>query len=399
MNAPHTQGATRLVGLLVIAIMAINALSISVVLPVLPSIRIALGADVATTQLVLSSYLMSLAAGQIVVGVLADRFGRRPVLMVGMLLFVGGAILAAVSGDIVTIVASRFVQGFGSSAGIVIGRAIVRDLFDRERSASIYGYMTMGLAVAPMLAPAVGGLLDDNVGWRSVFLTMAICGVVAGTAAWRYLPETLSPETAAKRNSLVADMGMLLGVPAFWAYSLMLAFIAGVYFSFLGGAPFVATELLGLSATALGAFLAFISIGYLIGNYLSGILSARLGTAFMIAAGNTVLCVAVAVMVVIYASGGLNAWTFFAPVAFVGLGNGMAMPSALAGAVSVRPELAGTASGIAGTLQFGIGALASAMAGAAIAAAPSALVLTFIMTVLAVIATACGIWSRFAREA
>jgi len=398
VKATDTQRPGLGVGLIVVAIMAINALSISVVLPILPSIQVAIGADVATTQLVLSSYLLSLAAGQVIVGVLADRFGRRPVLMAGIGLFVAGATLAAVADSIVPIIAARFVQGFGGSAGIVIGRAIVRDLFDRERSASIYGYMTMGLAVAPMLAPAVGGVLDDTIGWRSVFLAMATVGVVAGTAAWRFLPETLSPETAAMRRSLVADMAMLLGVPAFWAYSLMLAFIAGVYFSFLGGAPFIATELIGLSATALGAFLAFVSVGYLLGNYLSGICSARLGTAFMVAAGNTVLCVAVAAMVAIYALGWLNAWTFFVPVALVGLGNGMAMPSALAGAVSVRPELAGTASGIAGTLQFGIGAMASAMAGAAIAAAPSALVLALIMTVLAVIATACGIWSRFAPE-
>ncbi len=394
----RTPGTANLaiIGVL-IAITATNAIAVSLIVPSLPSIRSEFATDLAAVQLILSGYLVATAISQLVIGPLTDRFGRRPVLLTGLLVFAVSGAVAAVAGAMEALVLARLVQGASSSVGVVVGRAVIRDLYDRDAAASVLGYVTMGLAVVPMIGPFIGGTIDDAFGWRAVFLFIAAMAVIVLAGSWIILPETRTTVVVHTARSLLAEMGALLRIPAFWAYAATMSLLSGTYFSFLAGAPFVATELIGLTATELGAFLLFVAAGYFVGNYLAGRFSQRLGVHLMLNLGNTIVCASIGLMIALFAAGWLNAWTLFLPMTFLGLGNGISLPGAIAGSISLRPDLAGTASGLGGAMQFGTGAASAVIAGAALAAWPSALAVTAVMAGFAVVGTATGVWSRWAR--
>lgn len=386
----------KLIAILV-AIAALNPIGSSVVLPSLPSIRVDLATDVATTQFVLSGYLFATAIGQLLVGPVSDRFGRLPVLFVGLGIFCLAGIACALVSTMGALIVARVIQGIGGCAGVVISRAVLRDLFERDRAASALGYVTMGMAVAPMIAPILGGVVDQMLGWRAVFVLMVAAALLILGLTWLVLPETKSVDEERQIRSPLANIATLLAVPAFWAYALTTAFTSGVWFSFLAGAPFIAAELLGLDAVEVGISLGVTTIGYFIGNFLSGRFSQRFGVPLMIAAGNTIQLVTISVMVTLFAAGWLNVWTFFGPVAVISIGNGIALPNAIAGSLSVRPDLAGTASGTSGSIQFGMGAIGMAITGAALAVSPTAFTLVSVMAVFALLGTVASVWSRYAR--
>ncbi|MHA1554008.1 MAG: multidrug effflux MFS transporter [Alphaproteobacteria bacterium] len=395
-TSPHPRTTTKpvLIGVLM-GISGLNALAISILIPSLPSIRTGLSADVASTQLVLSGFLFALAAGQLVVGPLADLVGRRPVVFGGLAVFAAASFVAAVSTSITVLVMARILQGLGGAAGVVVSRAVIRDLFDQDRAASVLGYVTMGLAVGPMVAPFLGGTIDDALGWRAIFVLLASAGILIGLLAWRVLPETATMPNERPRGRLTKDIAALLGQPAFWAYAMTGALISATYFSFIGGIPFVANELVGLSSTQIGGALLFVSVGYFTGNFISGRFTERLGTHFMIQGGNAIVVAAITFMLACFVAGYVNIWTMFVPVAWLGLGNGMSLPSVIAGSMSVRPDLAGTASGLAGSLQFGTGALSAVLVGAALSIAPSAITVAAVMGSFALASTLTGLWSRY----
>lgn len=386
----------KLIAVLV-AVAALNPIGSSVVLPSLPSIRVDLATDVATTQFVLSGYLFATAVGQLLVGSVSDRFGRLPVLFIGLGIFCLAGIACALVSTVGALIVARVIQGIGGCAGVVISRAVLRDLFERDRAASALGYVTMGMAVAPMIAPILGGVVDQMLGWRAVFVLMVAAALLILGLTWFVLPETRPVDEERQIRSPLANIATLLSVPAFWAYALTTAFTSGVWFSFLAGAPFIAAELLGFDSIEVGISLAVTTIGYFIGNFLSGRFSQRFGVPLMIAIGNTIQLVTISVMVMLTVAGWLNVWTFFSPVAIISIGNGIALPNAIAGSLSVRPDLAGTASGTSGSIQFGMGAVAMVITGSALAVSPTAFTLVAVMAVFAVLGTIASLWSRHAR--
>jgi len=387
----------KLIAVLV-AVAALNPIGSSVVLPSLPSIRVDLATDVATTQFVLSGYLFATAVGQLLVGSVSDRFGRLPVLFIGLGIFCLAGIACALVSTMGALIVARVIQGIGGCAGVVISRAVLRDLFERDRAASALGYVTMGMAVAPMIAPILGGVVDQMLGWRAVFVLMVAAALLILGLTWFVLPETRPIDEERQIRSPLANIATLLSVPAFWAYALTTAFTSGVWFSFLAGAPFIAAELLGFDSIEVGISLAVTTIGYFIGNFLSGRFSQRFGVPLMIAIGNTIQLVTISVMVMLTVAGWLNVWTFFSPVAIISIGNGIALPNAIAGSLSVRPDLAGTASGTSGSIQFGMGAVAMVITGSALAVSPTAFTLVAVMAVFAVLGTIASLWSRHARS-
>jgi DHA1 family bicyclomycin/chloramphenicol resistance-like MFS transporter len=295
--------------------------------------------------------------------------------------------------------AGRVLQGAGGCAGIVLGRAIIRDGYDRERAAAMMGYVAMGFAVAPLIGPAIGGFVDDHFGWRASFGLLCALGGLATIAAFIYLPETnraAAPEQ--KRAGLLESFAVLIKVPAFLAYASASALATAVFFAFLGGTPFVASSILKLSGTEYGAYFGLAAFGYLIGNFLTARFTARFGIARVIIIGGFVGFAAAVLMAVAFAFGHITTFTLFAPIFIVGISNGLILPNAIAGGVSVRPDLAGAAAGLSGSLQIGVGAIATVVIGWAVAATESAFLLSVLMAVFAALGLAACLWTRTARQ-
>lgn len=239
--------------LILVAVSAIGPLALNLFVPSMPGLQAAFGIPYATAQLTLTLYLIGLAAAQLIYGPLSDRFGRRPTLIAGLWLFVAGSLAAAVAPSIELLIAARMAQALGGAAGIVLARAIVRDLYGREKAASMIGYITMAWVLAPMIAPVVGGLLDQAFDWRAGFWLLAAAGVAVVLSCHVYLHETHHDRSLGGGwRGLLEGYRWLLRRPRFNAYALTTGFTSSVFFSFLAGAPYVMVEVLGRSPVEYG---------------------------------------------------------------------------------------------------------------------------------------------------
>lgn len=340
---------------------AAGPLAMNVFLPSLPAIARHYQADYSVVQLMVAVYLASTAVLQLGIGPLSDRFGRRRVMLASFAIFIAGTFASLYAPTIEALLACRVLQAF-SAAGMVLSRAIVRDTVGMDEAASRMGYITMGMALAPMVGPVIGGFLDQYYGWQSTFVLTLGYAVVATAVIWNDLNETnLSPT-----SSFVAQFRAypeLLRSRRFWAFTLTAGFTSGAFFAFLGGGPYVATEMLGLGPMDYGLYFMLVSIGYMVGNFMSGRYARRLGVNRMMLSGNIVSTAGTISSIVMFASGFNHPIALFGPVALLGVGNGLTLPSANAGLVSVRPHLAGSASGLGGSLQIGSGAALAVIAG------------------------------------
>ena len=395
-RATHRRSHVPLI-LVLVAVSAINPIAVNMFVPAMPAMMHGLGTNQATIQLVLSGYLFATAIAQLLLGPLSDKVGRRPVLLGGLLVFVISSAVCAAAASIGLLVAARIIQGAGGCVGIVIGRAIIRDRFERDEAASMIGYVTMGFAIAPMVGPIIGGLLNDNVGWQSIFLLLAGLGLSVGLVAFLLLPETHEPAKRREaRPGLWRSFSTLSRIPAFWAYALTCAFGTSVFFAFLGGTPLVASELLGMSGTEYGLYFILVPGGFIVGNYLTGRYSQRIGIRPMLIGGSALALIAVIGMAAAFLAGWYHPLSLFVPMYAIGFANGLTLSNAIAGAVSVRPEIAGAASGITGSLQIGSGAIATVIIGAVLAATQSVFPLTIGMALFAAAGLGAAIWTRSA---
>ncbi|MGC9420791.1 MAG: multidrug effflux MFS transporter, partial [Rhodovulum sp.] len=340
----------------------ISALSMNIFLPSLPNMTAHFDTEYRLMQLSVALYLAVNAVLQLAIGPISDRYGRRPVLLVSIALFMVatlGCIFAPSAG---VFLAFRMAQAV-IVTGMVLSRAVVRDMVPDAQAASMIGYVTMGMALVPMIGPAVGGVLDQVFGWQASFAMLFLCGALVLALTWADLGET-----AARREvSLVGqfrEYPELFRSRRFWGYALSASFASGAFFAYLGGAPFVGSEVLGLPPAALGLYFGLVALGYMGGNYLSGRFSVRVGINGMILRGTLVACLGPALSMLLFGLGLAHPLAFFGAMVLVGLGNGMTLPNATAGMLSVRPHLAGTASGLGGAIMIGGGAGLSALAGA-----------------------------------
>lgn len=344
-----------------VALASIAALSMNAFLPSLPAMADWYAVDYRVMQLSVSLYLGVSAGLQLIIGPLSDRIGRRKVALWGLGLFVVATLGTLVAPTAETFLALRMAQAVIAS-GMVLSRAIVRDMVDESRAASMLGYITMFMAVVPMLGPIAGGWLDETFGWQANFAMLAVAGVAVWALVWADLGETAQTRPTSLAAQ-VRDYPELLTSPRFWGYVVASSLASGVFFAYLGGAPFVASELYGLPPTTLGLYFAATALGYALGNFLSGRFSMRFGVNPLILAGCLLTLGGLVVLAGLMALGLATAEVFFGMFFFVGLGNGMVLPGAMAGSMSVRPHLAGTASGLGSTIMIGGGAILSALAG------------------------------------
>jgi DHA1 family bicyclomycin/chloramphenicol resistance-like MFS transporter len=347
---------------LLAGITALAPLSLQIFLPALPAIQASFAVTTGVVQLALSLSILANAIANLAYGPLSDHFGRRPVLLVGLTAFITGSLGCALAPSIELLIVARIVQSVGGAAGMVLARAIVRDLYDRERSASIIAYLTMAMVVAPMLAPTIGAVLLDVASWRAIFFVVTGVGVVLIWPVVAMLDETRPPE-ARRAGSPLAGAGALLRSGAFLSYALQSTFGIAIFFSFIAGAPYFMMDVLGRSATEYGLWFILVSAAFMVGNLVAGRFSARIGLDRMVLTGSLLGVAGAGLAFALLLAGFWVPLALFGPIMAVGLGNGFAVPNAQAGAVSVQPLLAGTASGIAGFSQMFIAALVSQAVG------------------------------------
>jgi DHA1 family bicyclomycin/chloramphenicol resistance-like MFS transporter len=339
-----------------------SALVMNIFIPSLPAMSAYFGTDYSVMQLSVAGYLAMNAVLQLFIGPIADKLGRRPVILGGMGIFVLATIGCLLAQNAVVFLIFRMAQAMVVTA-MVLSRAVVRDLYPPNEAASRIGYVTMGMAVVPMIAPAIGGALEQGFGWQANFWLMLGLGLAMIALTWADLGETArkSDLTLARQ---FGEYPELLRSPRFWGYALACAFSSGAFFSYLGGAPFIGTEIFGLNPTQLGLYFGAPALGYVAGNYLSGRYSARIGINPMVLTGGVIVAAGMAVLLLVFAAGFGSVLSFFGLMTLVGLGNGLTIPNSTAGMLSVRPHLAGTAAGLGGAIMIGGGAALSALAGA-----------------------------------
>ncbi|SHK00584.1 MFS transporter, DHA1 family, bicyclomycin/chloramphenicol resistance protein [Shimia gijangensis] len=374
-SPPHISTLILLAGL--------SALSMNIFLPSLPGMSVYFETDYRILQLSVGIYLGVNAVLQLFVGPISDKLGRRPVILWGLALFLLATLGCLLAPNAEVFLAFRMAQA-AVVVAMVLSRAIVRDIVPQDQAASMIGYVTMGMTIVPMIGPAIGGVLDEFYGWQANFWMLLGLGVLIYALCWADLGET-GHKSGLTMGQQFREYPELLRSPRFWGYTLASAFSSGAFFAYLGGAPFIGTELFHMDPAKLGIYFATPSIGYFAGNFLSGALSARIGVNRMVAWGCIINAIGVGISMAFFLFGIGSAESFFGLMTLVGLGNGMTIPNATAGALSVRPHLAGTASGLSGSIMIGGGAALSMLAGAMLTVDSGAMPLLWIMFITSVL--------------
>ena len=345
---------------LLVAMNGIAPISLYMLVPMLPLLAATFQQGISVAQMTVSLYMVGMACSQLVMGPLSDRYGRRPVLILCFGLVVIANIGCIFAQTLPQLIAGRFLQAIGSAAGMVISRAIVRDIYDRNRVGGMISLVIAVMMIAQMLSPLAGGLLDHWFGWRSIFYVLAIVTTLTMLAIMLALPETRQLESRPAGGSFLDDVRALSSSKPFIGYVLCQMFASAIIFVFAGGGPYIVVDHMNRSTTEYGLWFATAGFAYMMGNLASVRLSPRYGLDRMITIG-LVLQIAGSVLNVAWGMLGLNqmpSWLFGTHM-IVMFGNAFAMSNASAGAISVRPQAAGTASGAMGFLQMGFGSLCS----------------------------------------
>lgn len=350
-----TPRSPRLITLILMT--AATTLSLNMFLPALPAISEAFAIPYGTATFAIGGYLAMTAVLALVIGPLSDRFGRRPVGLATAIIFLAASVGATFADSWLTFLACRLAQGVMVS-GYVLVNAVIRDTRDHTQAASLLAFIAGAMAIAPILGPIIGGVLLDLFGWRSNFALYTGLGLVLLLAVSLDLSETRQV-----RESRRLHPGPLLRDPRFWAYALTVAVSTCAFYGFLAGAPIVVTSVFGLSGTTLGVGLGSITAGFMAGSFTGSRLSPRFGPDRVMVAGRIVSVTGLTAGFLLITAVEPSAYLLFGTTVFIGIGNGLTTPAGNAGVLSVRPELAGTASGFTSALTVGLGAVATTAIG------------------------------------
>ncbi|MCC2098022.1 MAG: MFS transporter [Hyphomicrobiales bacterium] len=352
------------------AISLIGPLSVHIFLPIIPGIRAAFGMSDAFAQLNFSISLFTMAFATLVYGTLADRLGRRPVLMAGLLLFVLGSALCASAYSDISLLIGRFVQAIGAGCGVALVRTIARDAYGAAGLTKAIAYLTMAYTAGPLLAPMIGGVLHDTAGWRSVFIFSFLCSVVIYFTTWLVIPETRastplrSPDDEpVKRSSVFRDYIELFSHWRFAAFVFQTGLSSAIFFTMAAAAAALMKDILDRPAADYGFWFFMFPLGYFTGNFISTRFTKSVSIETMVLAGSIIGFLAAAIQCAFLLAGVVNIATLFLPGLFTTLAQGVALPYAQTGAINIVPRLIGTASGIGVFLQSFLGGAFSQMYG------------------------------------
>ncbi|MBR1302464.1 multidrug effflux MFS transporter [Bradyrhizobium sp. AUGA SZCCT0042] len=349
---------SKMMLLMLVAMTGVAPISLYLLVPALPVLATTFGRDISIAQMTVSLFMVGIACSQIIMGPLSDRFGRRPVLLCGLALMVAASVGCIFAETLPQLIAARFLQALGGATGMVVSRAIIRDLYSRDRISSMISLVIAVMMIAQMLSPLTGGLLETAFGWRAIFylITAASLTITVGIAIM--LPETRRERAAG--SSFRRDIGGLITSRAFIGYALCQVLASQIIFTFAGGGPYVVVTQMGRTSAEYGAWFATTGFAYLVGNLFCVRFSPRYQLEKLIWFG-LALQLGGSLLNLVWSLAGTNrAPSFlFGTQMIVMFANAFVMSNSAAGALSVRPEAAGTASGAMGFLQMGIGSLVS----------------------------------------
>jgi DHA1 family bicyclomycin/chloramphenicol resistance-like MFS transporter len=349
---------SRMMLLLLVAMTGVAPISLYMLVPALPVLAVTFGRDISIAQMTVSLYMVGIACSQIIMGPLSDRYGRRPVLLAGLALMVAASAACMFAESLPQLIAARFLQALGGATGMVVSRAIIRDLYSRERISAMISLVIAVMMIAQMLSPLTGGLLETAFGWRSIFYVITAASLAISAAIAAMLPETRRVRAAG--GGFRGDFRNLITSRAFIGYVLCQVLASQIIFTFAGGGPYIVVMQMGRSAAEYGAWFATTGFAYLVGNLFCVRFAPRHQLERLIWFG-LALQFAGSLLNLVFGIAGLNqapSWLFGTQM-LVMFANAFVMSNSAAGAISVRPEAAGTASGAMGFLQMGIGSLLS----------------------------------------
>src|ERR1700737_4320354 len=350
--------ASRIMLLLLVAMTGVAPISLYLLVPALPQLATTFGRDISIAQMTVSLYMVGIACSQIIMGPLSDRFGRRPVLLAGLGLMVAASAACIFAETLPQLIAARFLQALGGATGMVVSRAIIRDLYSRERIGAMISLVIAVMMIAQMLSPLTGGLLETAFGWRAIFYVITAASLLIAVAIALALPETRRDRVEA--GGFRGDVGSLFKSRAFIGYLLCQVLASQIIFTFAGAGPYVVVTQMGRSGAEYGVLVATRGFAFLIGNLFCVRFAPRHSLERLIWFG-LALQLGGSALNVIWSFTGINQApsVLFGTQMIVMVANAFVMANSAAGAISVRPEAAGTASVAMGFLQQGVGALVS----------------------------------------
>ena len=339
------------------SISLIGPLAVHLFMPVIPAVKAALGLSDALAQLTFSVALFGMAFATLFYGSLSDRYGRRPVLLSGLALFLVGSALSAIATSVTPLVLGRLVQAIGAGCGVTLGRAIAQDVYGRERLVKAIAYLTMAYTIGPMISPLVGGLLIDAFGWRSVFGFALLLGGVIALIAYFAVFESRPPSAEQRRGgNVLRDYVELFRHVRFTAFVLQSGFMTGTFLVAATAASSLLKDLLHRPSAEFGFYFLLFPVGFLTGNFITCRIGSRAANETMVLLGSLVMAAAVVTQSSLLLSGRVVPLVLFAPGFFVTLAQGLSLPYAQSGAMATNVKLAGTAAGIGVFVQNFCGA-------------------------------------------
>lgn len=347
-----------------------------------------------TMNLAVGGYLFTTAVMQLIFGPLSDRYGRRPLILIGTGVFIAASLVCTITSDFTVFMIARLLQA-SSAAGLALSRAIVRDQYEGNEVAQKMATIALVMALAPMLGPMAGGMIDEWVGWRGTFAVYTVMGLALFALAWVDLGETntaLQPSFKAQ----FATYPELFTSRRFWGYSVCWAFTTASFHVFISGAPISLAGAFGMSPATLGMWMGMMTLGFMIGTWVAGQEAKRSGwqlTSMMIL-GRALGVVTLAISLVLMLAGMVSVPVFFFGVLGVGISIGLTSPNAATGVMSVRPHLAGSASGLSSAMITAAGGLCATVTGALVSPEFGVFWITGLLLVATLIGLIAAIWVR-----
>ena len=371
-----------------------GTLAMHMFVPALPEAAHDLHASITAMQMTISLYILGVACGQLIYGPLSDALGRRPMLLVGLALYVVASLGAALAPDVHTLVAARVLQALGGCAGLALGRAVVRDTATMDDAVRNLALINLMMMIGPGVSPLLGSAFSSNFGWRSVFVLLAVLGAITLAFTWRLLPETSKPTGTINVGVLARDYGALLRSPAFVGFALGGGCSTTSVYAFIAAAPFIVSVELHRSVHEVGFYLAALIVGMSLGNMVTRQLIRRVPITRLLIIGNGMSVVSGFCMLALVLSGHLSVFGIFGLMFPFALGAGMASPAALTKALSIDAKRVGSASGLYGFSQMLVGAICTTVVGLG---QGTALAAACVLTVAAVLGQ-IGFWIGLRAE-